>query len=75
MVDWYTRSALTIIAIALVTIAIQQAIGTAQSQTAQPQTAQTIPLCGGRDNPCSVTNYCHDRAANEWRLCDTFFRQ
>jgi hypothetical protein len=67
MVDWYTKSALTIIAIALVTIAIQQTIGTAQSQTTPP--------CGGRDNPCSVTNYCHDRSTNEWRLCDTFFRQ
>lgn len=72
MIDWYTKSALTIIAIALVTIAIQQTIGTAQSQTTP---AQTTPLCGARDNPCSVTNYCQDRSANEWRLCDTFFRQ
>jgi hypothetical protein len=73
MVDWYTKGALTIIALALVTIAIQQTIGAAQSQTT-PAPAQTNSLCGGRDNPCSVTNYCHDRNSNEWRLCDTFFR-
>lgn len=63
MVDWYTKAVLTVIAGALVTLAVNQIVQPAQSQ---------VGPCGTRDNPCSVTTVCR------WVLgttpCDSYVK-
>ena len=49
MIDRYTKAVLTVIAIALSTIAVQQVVG--------PARAQLGTECGSRITPCFVTTH------------------
>jgi hypothetical protein len=66
MVDRYTKGVLTVIALALALIAIQQFTGVAQSQ---------YNNCGAFNNPCSVTQLCRKGTYTSWGSCDDFVRQ
>jgi hypothetical protein len=64
MVDSYTKAVLTVIACALLAIALQQFVNPAQSQGG---------ACGDRQNPCSVTTVCKRFGSNI--NCDSLVSQ
>ena len=63
MTDRYTKIMLTVIAVALTTIASRQFLETAEAQT---------PPCGAQMNPCAVYNVYRD--GYEWKPCYKFDR-
>jgi hypothetical protein len=60
MIDLYTKTVLTVIAVALVGIVIQQAIPGA--------TAQPASTCGQESNPCAV--FMMTWGGTKWVRCD-----
>ncbi len=62
MADRYTKIVLTVIAVALSIIAIQQVTSVAQSQSG---------MCGSASKPCHTTSQCYDFG---WKTCDAVVR-
>jgi hypothetical protein len=58
--DFYTRTILTVIAVALTVIATGRTSRTAVAESAS---------CGSMDNPCAVYNVIYDSNAFKWKRC------
>lgn len=61
MANSYIKAVLTVIAAALVTLVVQQAL--------RPAEAGSVMGCGTARNPCAVINVIYERSAEEFRAC------
>ena len=60
MTNRYTNIILTVIAIALTTMAFQNLFKPAEAQAT---------ACGSRDHPCAVVNMRFEQVSNKWLPC------